>query len=232
MPVKVAINGYGTIGKRVADAVELQDDMRVVGVCKRNPTFEVPMAAARDLPFFTTDEEHRAAFVERGWELEGLLPELLDDADIVVDCTPGKVGATYIPTYRQYGLKMIFQGGEKAGTAPVSFNSSANYMEAWGAEIVRVVSCNTTGLCRTLFPVHRDVGIEEVLAVLVRRAADPWDSKKGPINAIKPVLKLPTHHGPDLNTVLPDLPIQFTGKHDPGLFDCHLAGRPQQQSAD
>jgi glyceraldehyde-3-phosphate dehydrogenase (NAD(P)) len=208
MPVKVAINGYGTIGKRVADAVELQDDMEIIGVCKRNPTFEVPMAAARDLPFYTTDDEHRTAFAERGWDVEGLLPELLDSADIVVDCTPGKVGATYVPIYKEHGVKAIFQGGEKAHTQPVSFNSSANYMEAWGADMVRVVSCNTTGLARTLFPIFREIGIEEVLAVLIRRAADPWDSKKGPINAIKPVLKLPTHHGPDLNTVLPDIPIQ------------------------
>ena len=30
--VHVAINGYGVIGKRVADAVALQDDMELVGV--------------------------------------------------------------------------------------------------------------------------------------------------------------------------------------------------------
>ncbi len=208
MPVKVAVNGYGTIGKRVADAVAVQDDMEIVGVCKRNPTFEVQMAHDRGLPFYTTDVEHRAAFEEKGLELHGTLPELLKQVDIVVDCTPGKVGATYIPTYESHGVKVIFQGGEKAHTAPISFNSSANYMEAWGKDMVRVVSCNTTGLCRTLYPIYRDIGIEEVLAVLIRRAADPWDSKKGPINAIKPVLKLPTHHGPDLNTVLPDIPIQ------------------------
>jgi glyceraldehyde-3-phosphate dehydrogenase (NAD(P)) len=208
MTVKVAINGYGTIGKRVADAVTAQDDMEIVGVCKRNPTFEVRMAFDRGLAFYTTDEEHRAAFAEKGLTVSGLLPELLDAVDLVVDCTPGKVGATYVPLYDGHGVKAIFQGGEKAGVAPVSFNSSANYQEAWGANKVRVVSCNTTGLCRTLYPVYRDIGIEEVLAVLVRRAADPWDSKKGPINAIKPVLKLPTHHGPDLNTVIPDIPIQ------------------------
>ena len=28
----VAINGYGTIGKRVADAVAAQDDMKIIGV--------------------------------------------------------------------------------------------------------------------------------------------------------------------------------------------------------
>ena len=29
---RVAVNGYGVIGKRVADAVALQDDMQLVGV--------------------------------------------------------------------------------------------------------------------------------------------------------------------------------------------------------
>jgi glyceraldehyde-3-phosphate dehydrogenase (NAD(P)) len=208
MPVKVAVNGYGTIGKRVADAVVAQDDMEMVGVCKRNPTFEVMMAHERGLPFYTTDEEHRASFAEKGMEVVGLLPEMLDAADIVVDCTPNKVGASYIPLYDAHGVKAIFQGGEKANVADVSFNASANYQAAWGKDRVRVVSCNTTGLCRTLFPVYRDVGVKEVLAVLIRRAADPWDNKKGPINAINPSLSLPTHHGPDLNTVLPDIPIQ------------------------
>ncbi len=31
--VKVAINGYGVIGKRVVDAVLLQDDMELAGIC-------------------------------------------------------------------------------------------------------------------------------------------------------------------------------------------------------
>ena len=30
LTIKVAINGYGTIGKRVADAVDAQDDMEIV----------------------------------------------------------------------------------------------------------------------------------------------------------------------------------------------------------
>jgi glyceraldehyde-3-phosphate dehydrogenase (NAD(P)) len=37
MTVKVAINGYGTIGKRVADAVAEQDEMEIVGVVKTRP---------------------------------------------------------------------------------------------------------------------------------------------------------------------------------------------------
>ena len=30
--IKVGINGYGTIGKRVAEAVTLQNDMKIVGI--------------------------------------------------------------------------------------------------------------------------------------------------------------------------------------------------------
>jgi glyceraldehyde-3-phosphate dehydrogenase (NAD(P)) len=62
-------------------------------------------------------------------------------------------------------------------------------------------------LCRTLYPLYRDFGIDNVKAVMIRRAADPGDSKKGPINAIEPVLKVPSHHGPDVQTVIPDLNI-------------------------
>ncbi len=42
---------------------------------------------------------------------------------------------------------------------------------------------------------------------MIRRAADPGDSGKGPINAIKPVLKVPSHHGPDVMTVRNDIDI-------------------------
>ena len=45
---------------------------------------------------------------------------------------------------------------------------------------------------------------------MVRRAADPWDIRHGPINAIVPVLELPSHHGPDVQTVLPDVNIFTT----------------------
>ncbi len=38
--IKVGINGYGTIGKRVAEAVTLQDDMEIVGIVKTKPTYE------------------------------------------------------------------------------------------------------------------------------------------------------------------------------------------------
>jgi glyceraldehyde-3-phosphate dehydrogenase (NAD(P)) len=71
-----------------------------------------------------------------------------------------------------------------------------------------VVSCNTTGLVRTLFPLQQAFGIQKVFASLIRRGADPADKKGAALNAIEPSLKLPTHHGPDVKTVMHGLDIQ------------------------
>jgi glyceraldehyde-3-phosphate dehydrogenase (NAD(P)) len=206
MTIKVAINGYGTIGKRVADAVTLQDDMEVGGVSKTRPTYEASIAVEKGFPLYAPAEGHKS-FEQAGYKIAGTIEDMLKACDIVIDGTPGKVGVTYKKLYEEHGIKAIFQGGEKHDTAGVSFNAMANYKEAWGKQFVRVVSCNTTGLVRTLFPLERDIGIERVNAVMIRRAADPRDSKKGPINAIKPVLKLPSHHGPDVTTVMHNLKI-------------------------
>lgn len=208
MGIKVAINGYGTIGKRVAHAVRLQNDMEVVGVTKRHPTFEARMAVEMGFPFYAVTSEHISGFEEMGIPVQGTLEDLLGEAEVVIDCTPGKVGATNAPLYAKHGVKAIFQGGEKHEIAGISFNAMANYERAVGATRVRVVSCNTTGLCRTLYPLDINVGIVNVLATMIRRSADPWDSKKGPINAIEPSLKVPSHHGPDLQTIMPHIQIQ------------------------
>jgi glyceraldehyde-3-phosphate dehydrogenase (NAD(P)) len=62
MPVKVAINGYGTIGKRVADAVSLQEDMEVSGVVKTRPTYEARMAIENGYLLYAANGESYANF--------------------------------------------------------------------------------------------------------------------------------------------------------------------------
>jgi glyceraldehyde-3-phosphate dehydrogenase (NAD(P)) len=208
MALKVAINGYGTIGKRVADAVSLQSDMEIIGVTKRRPTFEAKMAIKNGFPFYAADQEYVKDFEEENIPVQGTLKDLLEKADIIVDGTPKKCG--YKKMYEEAGKKAIFQGGEKHELTGLSFNALANYDKAIGANYVRVVSCNTTGLCRTLYPLDEKFGIENVTAVMIRRGADPWDSKSGPINAIEPVLKVPSHHGPDVQSVMPNLNIHTT----------------------
>ena len=101
MVIKVAINGYGTIGKRVADAVDAQDDMEIVGVTKTRPAFGCDLAVRKGYPIYCTydDAEKIAAFASAGYECHGGLVDLLNIADIVIDCSPGKVGASNLEKY-------------------------------------------------------------------------------------------------------------------------------------
>ena len=208
MKVRVAINGFGTIGKRAAWAVSKQDDMELVGVTKTRPSYEARIALDSGFPLYASCAENVEAFSKEGYQVSGTLDDLLNKVDIVIDTTPGGVGEDYKAVYEKAGVKAIFQGGEDHGLAGISFNALANYQEAWGAKFVRVVSCNTTGLVRTLYPIDKEFGISRVIASLVRRGADPSDKKGSPLNAIEPSLKLPTHHGPDVQTILPWIKIQ------------------------
>jgi glyceraldehyde-3-phosphate dehydrogenase (NAD(P)) len=209
MVVKVAINGYGTVGRRVADAVTAQNDMKVIGVVKTKPTFEAHQAIQRGFPLYVNVKENAKAFVESGIKVEGTVRELIQEADVVIDGSPDGIGIeNKKEMYEPMKKKAIFQGGEKSIIADASFNSTANYKECYGKDFLRVVSCNTTGLCRTLFPIDKNFGIKRVSAVMIRRGPDPANIKKGPVNAIVPdPVSVPSHHGPDVNTVLPNLNI-------------------------
>ena len=208
MKAKVAINGYGTIGKRVADAVALQDDMEIVGVVKTRPSFEARIAIERGFPLYAAAKENLEDFKKSKIETAGTLEDLLDRADIVIDATPGDTGEEYKKLYEKHGVKAIWQGGEEHELTGFSFNSEANYDEALGREFARVVSCNTTGLVRVLYALDTAHGVRKARVTLMRRAADPNDIKTGPINAlILDPIKLPSHHGPDVNSILPDIDI-------------------------
>ncbi|MFH1450559.1 MAG: glyceraldehyde 3-phosphate dehydrogenase NAD-binding domain-containing protein, partial [archaeon] len=69
--IKVAINGYGTIGKRVADAVSKQDDMEIVGVTKTRPTWEAKSAVEKGYKLYCGVPENTGAFEEAGIKIEG-----------------------------------------------------------------------------------------------------------------------------------------------------------------
>lgn len=208
MKVKVGINGYGTIGKRVAWAVNKQDDMEVVGVTKTRPSYEASTALREGCPLYAAHADDVDNFEKGGIEVRGTLEDLLGKVDVIVDCTPGGVGEKYKALYDKVGVRSIFQGGEGHELTGVSFNALANYHEAWGAPSARVVSCNTTGLVRSLFPLQQSFGIQKVFASLIRRGADPADKRGAALNAIEPSLKLPTHHGPDVKTVMHGLDVQ------------------------
>ncbi|BCS94160.1 Glyceraldehyde-3-phosphate dehydrogenase [Metallosphaera sp. J1] len=205
--IKVAVNGYGTIGKRVASAILAQPDMTLVGVSKTSPNYEAYQAQRMGINLYVTKESLKE-FEEAGIKVKGVLEDMIREADVVVDATPNGVGAQYKQVYTSMGKRALFQGGEKANVADVSFSALCNYDEAVDKKYVRVVSCNTTGLLRTLCTLNRVSKITRVRGTIVRRGADPKEVKKGPINSLVPdPASIPSHHAKDVNTVLKDLDI-------------------------
>ncbi|MEF8979266.1 MAG: type II glyceraldehyde-3-phosphate dehydrogenase [Haloarculaceae archaeon] len=217
--LQVGINGYGTIGKRVADAVRAQPDMEVVGVAKTRPNFEAQGAVEKGYDLYAAVEERKCLFAEAGIEIAGDVEELVAGSDVVVDACPSGVGADNAEMYREHDTPALLQGGEDAGVVDKSFNARANYDDAESGDLVRVVSCNTTGLSRLVAPLQEAYGIEKVRATLVRRGGDPAQSGRGPINDILPdPVTLPSHHGPDVNTIFPDLSIDTLGLKVPATL--------------
>jgi len=219
MMIRVGVNGYGTIGKRVADAVAAQPDMEVAGVAKTQPNFEAHTAVERGYPMYAAIPERAPLFGDAGIETAGIVDELVADADVMVDATPSGIGAENKSLYASYDTPAIFQGGEDADVAEVSFNARSNYDDARGADTVRVVSCNTTGISRLVAPLEEAYGVEKVRATLVRRGGDPGQNSRGPINDILPdPIGIPSHHGPDVKTIFPDLEIDTMGLKVPATL--------------
>jgi glyceraldehyde-3-phosphate dehydrogenase (NAD(P)) len=215
---RVGVNGYGTIGKRVADAVDQQPDLTVGGVAKTSPNYAAQNAVERGYDLHVP-EGRTGQFDDAGIETTGSIEELVDSVDIVVDACPGGIGADNRPLYEAHDTPALFQGAEDPEVAEVSFNARANFEEAIDTDYARVVSCNTTGLSRLVAPLEESYGIEKVRTTLIRRGGDPDQSSRGPINDILPdPIGVPSHHAPDVNTIFPDLDIDTLGVKVPSTL--------------
>jgi len=219
--VRVGIVGFGTIGRRVADAVLRQPDMKLMGVVKITPDYKAKLALEQGINLFVP-EKSIDKWEELGLKISGTVKDLIDSSDIVIDATPGGVGSKNLELYKKAGRKAILQGGEKKDVVESTVVPQVNYYEARGKMVVRVPSCNTTGLVRCIWGLKREVGVERVFAFLARRAADPADKKGGPLDCMElnPV-RPPSHHGEDVKTVLKDLSI-FTAAVKTPVTHAHV----------
>jgi glyceraldehyde-3-phosphate dehydrogenase (NAD(P)) len=206
--VRVAVNGYGVIGKRIADAVAAQDDMELVGVADVVSDWRIKVAVKKGYPVYASTPQAAADMRAGGIPVAGELDTLFSHIDIVADATPKKIAAANLERYRAAGIKSIFQGGEKHSLTGHSFVAQANYATALGRDTTRVVSCNTTSIVRTLGALKSAGLLKKARGVLVRRATDPWESDhSGVMNTVVPEKTIPSHQGPDAQTVIPDLDV-------------------------
>lgn len=220
--VRVAVNGYGVIGKRVADAVRAQPDMELSGVSDVTADYRVRTAVVLGLPVYASVLGSVAEMRAAGIPIVGTLDDLLEKSDVVVDCTPKGIGAKNLGRYRQAGVKAIVQGGEPHEVTGHSFVAQANYASALGRDATRVVSCNTTATVRTLGALKAAGLLGKARGVLIRRATDPWETDHGGImNTVVPEATIPSHQGPDAQRVLPDLDV-ITVAAKAAHTQCHL----------
>jgi len=208
--VKVGVAGYGTIGQRLADGVALQGDMELVGVADLAPTLAIRALKEKGMPYdlYLVNDSNMAAFKELNIPVAGTFEDLVDKVDIMLDSSPAGIGAKNKELYAKKGVKAIFQGGEKNSVADVFFHGYANYEKGMNKEFLKLTSCNTTGLIRSVDCLDRDFGIERVAITIIRRVADPGDYHRGLTNALQ-MDKAPSHQALDLMTIMPH--VEATG---------------------
>ncbi|WP_338358469.1 type II glyceraldehyde-3-phosphate dehydrogenase [Yeosuana marina] len=204
----IGLVGYGVIGKRVADAINLQDDMNLMGVCDVISDWRIQNAVRKGYNIYAATTDAEKEIKNTDITIKGSMQDLLKKVDLVVDCTPKNIAAKNVETYKKQGIKFIVEGGEKHETTGHSFSAEINYETALNLDATRVVSCNTTSILRTLGALKRAGLLDYARGTLLRRATDPWESHLGGImNTMLPEKEIPSHQGPDAQSVDPDLNV-------------------------
>ena len=208
--IRVGVAGYGTIGQRLADGVALQGDMELVGVADLMPTLSIRALHEKGMPYdlYLVEGADKAAFDALGIPVAGSFDDLIGKVDVMLDSSPGGVGAKNKLLYEKAGVKAVFQGGEKNSVADVFFHGYANFEKGVGADYLKLTSCNTTGLIRAVDALDRAVGVSKVAITIIRRVADPGDYHRGLTNALQ-IDKAPSHQAVDLMTIMPH--VEATG---------------------
>ena len=220
--IKVGVAGYGTIGQRLADGVAMQGDMELVGIADLAPTLAIQALRENDMigangvkyDLYLVGGADESAFAAHDIPVAGTFEDLCKKVDVMLDSSPGGVGAKNKELYEKLGVKAIFQGGEKNSVADVFFHGYANYELGLGADYLKLTSCNTTGLIRSVDCLDREFGIEKVAITIIRRVADPGDYHRGLTNALQ-MDKAPTHQAVDLMTIMPHVDATGILVHTP-----------------
>lgn len=214
--IKVGVAGYGVIGQRLADGVALQKDMELIGVADLAPTISIRALRERGMPYqlYLVDGADKAKFAKLDIPVAGSFDDLLGKVDIMLDSSPGGVGAKNKVLYEKAGIKAVFQGGEKNSVADVFFHGYANYEKGLGANFLKLTSCNTTGLIRSVDCLDRKFGVDRVAITIIRRVADPGDYHRGLTNALQ-MDKAPSHQAVDLMTIMPHVDATGILVHTP-----------------
>ncbi len=181
--VRVFINGYGNIGRRLASALSADKEIQFVGVAKYTADDKVREALENRLSVYVPSDMV-STFREKGYDIAGPVSEAVEKSDLVIDAA--KEGGGYEnkkSLYEPMNRPAIFQGGEERhgekAVADMIHNSRVNYSEAAGKRYVIQGSCNVSGMGRVMQPLIEKFGkrITRYDVELIRRWADLEDAK-------------------------------------------------------
>ena len=214
--IKVGVAGYGTIGQRLADGVARQEDMELVGVADLAPTLAIRALKEKGMPYdlYLVAGADKEKFDALDIPTAGTFEDLCNKVDIMLDSSPGGIGAKNKEIYERLGVKAVFQGGEKNDVADVFFHGYANFEKGVDKDYLKLTSCNTTGLIRAVDCLDRKYGVERIAITIVRRVADPGDYHRGLTNALQ-VEQAPSHQAVDLMTIMPHVDATGILVHTP-----------------
>ncbi|MDE6899734.1 MAG: type II glyceraldehyde-3-phosphate dehydrogenase, partial [Oscillospiraceae bacterium] len=144
--VRVGVAGYGTIGQRLADGVAMQGDMELAGIADLAPTLAIRALRENDMigangvkyDLYLVGGADKAKFDALDIPTAGSFEDLCGKVDIMLDSSPGGVGAKNKELYEKMGVKAIFQGGEKNSVADVFFHGYANYEKGLGQNYLKL----------------------------------------------------------------------------------------------
>jgi glyceraldehyde-3-phosphate dehydrogenase (NAD(P)) len=181
--VKVFVNGFGNIGRRVASAFSKDKEIELIGIGKYSIDERLNEAVEKNFPLYVP-ENMRLKFKEAGFSVSGTIREGIAQSDIVIDAAKDGFGFNNkIDLYLPLNKPAIFQGGEDRDgskkVADIIHNSRVNFKDMFRRKYVIQGSCNVSGIGRIMQPMIEKYGkeIERYDITLIRRWADLEDKK-------------------------------------------------------
>ncbi|MFL6477129.1 MAG: type II glyceraldehyde-3-phosphate dehydrogenase [Nitrososphaera sp.] len=181
--VRVFINGYGNIGRRLASSLVLDKEIQLVGVAKYSIDDKVKEALENRYDVYVP-RKMIGNFKEQGYKVTGSINEAVEQCDLVIDAAKEGMGFDNKKNlYEPNNKPAIFQGGEdrngERAVADMIHNSRVNFDMAAGKTYVIQGSCNVSGMGRVMQPLIQKFGdrIRRFDIELVRRWADLEDTK-------------------------------------------------------
>ena len=207
---KVFVNGYGSIGSRIAKFIKDDSDIVVIGIGKHSPNEKVQYAIDDGFSVYVPEDKYDNF---KDYNISGSIESVLDDCDLVIDASPGGNGFINKKNiYEPKDIKAIFQGGETIfddnAVSDILFNSRVNYVKAFDKKYVMQGSCNVTGIGRILNPLREKYADKLVRfdATLIRRWADLEQTDKQTVDTIE--MTEQSHHGTDVKAYFgKDVPL-------------------------